>query len=788
MPISKQNNDLVVKLRRSYRIALGLLALLILSFLVISNLLIKAQSFDAQTLNIAGRQRMLSQRMAKLAMFVGYEKDSLKRVSYAQRLDSATIVWNRVHWALQDGDPTLKMPKTKLSPEAIALFKLINPSQQKIAESGVAILVALKDRDEAVVKLHLQTILINEPTFLKLMDKIVNLFEAESKGRLQTMNYTIFGISLLAMIVLFLEGILIFRPMSFNLSRNLTIIDEKEQLLKNQAGKLQEQYDELQAVHEELQSNEEELKQTLEYTLELKEEIEARESDLHEAQAISKVGSFRIALDGSFVFLSEMAKINLGYGPHDFVTAQNFGVNIPKEDFEVVLKEWNEGSKKKEPVSIDFRVFTPEGNEQFMHMEAKPERNGEAITHYVGFIQDVSKQVLLNKSIVESSQRAEAAVQARNHFLSTMTHEIRTPMNAVVGFTNLLLIENPREDQKDNLQTLLYSANHLLSLLNDVLDYAKIESGHLNFEYIQMDVEEQLQSLLRLFHLKAEEKHLFLKVDSTNSLSVKLLGDQVRFVQVMANLIGNALKFTEAGGITFGYQVMNETPTHIRLRFFVKDTGIGIPAEKHELIFEPFKQAASDTTRKYGGTGLGLAISKKIVEMQGGKLWLESAPGNGSSFMFELTFEKGKNIENRLNPKDEYRAEDFHLKGLKILLVDDNEINLLIASKFLSRWEAIVETAPDGLIAVEKAKLKDYDIILMDIQMPNMDGYEATKTIRKIEHPTRKNVPILALTASVTLDVQEEVKRQGMNGFVTKPFVPQELLSAITYEVSRREQ
>ena len=355
-----------------------------------------------------------------------------------------------------------------------------------------------------------------------------------------------------------------------------------------------------------------------------------------------------------------------------------------------------------------------------------------------------------------------------------MSHEIRTPMNAVIGLTHLLLQENPRQDQLDNLQTLKFSAENLLSLINDILDFSKIEAGKIEFEKISFKLIDLVNSIKHSMQYKAEEKGIKLKLEVDEGIPANVKGDPTRLAQVLNNLVSNAVKFTSKGYVKVSIRNLGQDGEGIKLRFSVRDTGIGIPEKKLSSIFESFSQASSSTTREYGGTGLGLAITKKLLELCGSTIEVKSKENVGTEFAFDLRLELPDSSEKVAKT---YVTEDLAEQNWSgnILLAEDNKVNVKIACKFLKKWGLEVDVAENGLVAVELAKNKKYDLVLMDLQMPVMDGYEATKRIRGM-YP---DIPIIALTASALLEVKAEAIAAGMSDYASKPFNPTELRKKI---------
>ena len=383
-----------------------------------------------------------------------------------------------------------------------------------------------------------------------------------------------------------------------------------------------------------------------------------------------------------------------------------------------------------------------------------------------------------------AKEQAEKSMKAKETFLSTMSHEIRTPMNAVIAMTHFLLDEDPRPNQKENLNTLKFSAENLLVLINDILDFSKIDAGKVEFEEVPFNLKLLSHDLLHAFQSTAQEKKLELKSHYDKNLPSHVVGDPVRLNQILTNLISNGIKFTKKGFIDLSIQKISESESHLVIEFSVTDSGIGIPQDKFDLIFESFEQASKDTTRKFGGTGLGLTITKRLLELQGSYIQLESTLGEGSKFFFQLSFKKDTSNPGKLTDTIE-KTKENSLKGIKVLIVEDNNVNQLIASKFLEKWGAVVRIAENGIEGVEMVNNNHYDIVLMDLQMPEMDGFEATRNIRNTKGSYYRDLPILALTAAAMVEVREQVMEAGMNDYISKPFNPNELFSKINRHLAK---
>ena len=480
-------------------------------------------------------------------------------------------------------------------------------------------------------------------------------------------------------------------------------------------------------------------------------------------------------LNGEVEWINDAFEKITGYNIND-VKDKHLGDTLKGELTDVsIIERARRLSQNKQSFEVDLLAYRKDGQPLWISVinSVILTASGE-VDKYIEVIIDITSKKKIELELISAKEQALQLNRAKDMFISVMSHEIRTPLNAVIGMSRLLIDNDPLESQKENLDILKFSAENLMTLINDVLDFTKIETGNIELEKAEVNLREMVHRVVNSMQYRVSENNIYLKETIDEALPEFIIADSARLVQVLLNLVNNAIKFTDKGGVTIDLRVLEETNSNIRIRFAVTDTGIGIANDKLGTIFESFKQAEADTTRKYGGTGLGLAISKRLVELHDSRINVDSVLGQGSTFWFIITFNKVKHHTNITNDKMEIGLR------LNILVVDDNQINRILVNKVLQKWGAQADFAENGQEAVDKiVSNMNYDVVLMDIHMPVMGGLEATQIIRAKPEAYFQQLPIVALTASMLSSEINQMSVAGMNDFILKPFDPKTLFEKL---------
>jgi len=486
------------------------------------------------------------------------------------------------------------------------------------------------------------------------------------------------------------------------------------------------------------------------------------------------------ALDGQIISINQAGAAIFGLEPQQLV-GQNFKSLLGK-DVSVRFEHYLQTLKKHKQAGGILKVTDNQQKNHYLLYRNTLYQEAGKEAYVIASAQDITERIGIEKELTKAKIIAERSVKIKEQFLANISHEIRTPMNGILGLTSVLQKMIQDEEQRQYLQAIQSSADKLLVIINDILDFSKIEAGKIDFEETEFNPTQLVKESINLLEPKAAEKKNKLKAIIDTDVPEKIKGDPGKLSQIINNLLSNAIKFTHEGFIKIIVEVAADQPEQVILEFTIEDNGIGIPEDKLNSIFESFTQASSSTTRKYGGTGLGLTISKQFIELQGGIISVKSKPNEGSSFTFRLTFNKITTAATAAIDISEPTAlppiQAADLGKLRVLLAEDNEINQLLVKKVMSEWGFPLDIASNGVRALELFQQREYDIILMDMQMPEMDGYKTTAAIRAQNH-AKKHTPIIALTAHASAGEATKCLEAGADTYLSKPFKADNLLQEI---------
>ncbi|MDZ4840309.1 MAG: response regulator [Bacteroidota bacterium] len=782
-------HKLLARSRKGYIIAFVSLTLLLgINFYLFHSLVVK-QKNNGKVILTVDKLRELEQNQEKVALMLQNTESKSLKTLYIAELAKLLPEWRQQHNAIVYGSGALDIKSIYDEPKLKNLLLGISPHYDKLNNAYLYLARSNPLKyDENVTFPYIEEINSQHKIYLSYLEQIqfaisnVNIKHTSQLEKLEwLMHFLIFAL-LLAQVVL------IFAPMNEKMQEYIRLENSIRKELEVRIFDLKNSNINLENTQIELNNRQKKIQEQIIENEKLNRRLVEKDRMLTEAQKIAQMGTYDYNVNTGEIDWNEEV-LKLFEIPEDInVHILNFKQFFTKCEYFRLISDFKYAIENDEELNNEYTGITYTGKQIILHFTGKLIKiKNRNYLHYIGVIQDYTtiRNYIIGLEI--SRKEAEDVSKAKSQFLSTMSHEIRTPMNAIIGFLQLIIMESPRQDQEEYLHTMHHSANHLFTLINDILDFNKIDAGKIKFEEIDFNLDEMLQNIINMFRLKASENNTRISLENDNSVKNYLIGDVTRLTQIFTNLLSNAVKFTSKGSVQIIYHIMENNADTMQIKFNVIDTGIGIAKDKQCVIFENFTQASEETTRIYGGTGLGLSISQKLVRLMHSEIILESNLGEGSDFSFTLIFKKGKAITNPVASVEIpllLNANNTILNNSNILLVEDNKINQKVATSFLRKWGVNCDIAQNGQEAVELATNKKYDLILMDLQMPIMDGYLASKLIRSGQGFS-KFTPIIALTASANTETKDEVLKNYMNDYITKPFQTNDLYKILVKNIKR---
>ena len=718
--------SVVGKLKNNSRIVIGVLVTsIIVSFLIVKSS-VENQSVDAQVINISGRQRMLSQNVVKLALLLRNTTDDAQFKLIQDDLSSSQALWQASHRGLKQGSTELNIPNDFHSVKIDSLFsELENPfTLMNIAINQIK---SLNYTQKEMLESSIAGLLENEGSFLVLMDEITFQYAKEASYSGQKFSLVWVLISLFQLGIVLALAPIFFWPTIAWLTTFLNKINSQnaELVTAQDFLKRTNNFAKLGGWSFTVESNEFDLTDSIDNVLDLPDEFTPSNSN-------------------RFDFIKEPARTRL---LHDFSEAIN----------------------KKTAFDLELHIETFKGTKKWVRIIGNPVIEANRCIGFNGIIQDIDEQIAVRKDLENSKLEAQEAYKAKTEFLAVMSHEIRTPLNSVLGFSELLSKEITDTAHSAYLNTINKSGKSLLSLINGILDLSKIEAGKVRLRPLPTDLHYLMEEIHYMFSVKLDEKMLSFSSNYDGEIPRALMLDDDRLKQILVNLVGNAIKFTEQGGISIHTHRIDDSSEKDRvdIRIDVVDSGIGIDPSHVKKVFRSFEQVDSSSRRKYEGSGLGLAIAQKLATLMNGELTVDSTNGVGSTFSLFLYNIEVAPVPEKSSSRVSMKEDLLTYNQQTILVVDDHKINRVVVKSMLQKLNFNVIEASDGEEGMEFAKKYSPQMIFMDIRMPKIDGYEATKMLK--QNIETSHIPIIALTASVTQDEQKMISENKFDGFLAKP-------------------